>query len=221
MSGTIKTLEVQESVARREITFLEFTPGTEGMPPEAVQQMRAQMDIIKGTQLVETVTQTGRIQDVQVGQANLNNPQVFALLQNLQDAMTNAYLPLPDGPIGVGAKWKSTTKTEAGGIEVTRITHASLDSLVGDQATVGLKFEQSAPRRIINAPGLPPGAQVEILGVKGGGTGTMKVNFATLETDNKLELAMTVDTKITEPGAPEPFMESTDTAMKVHMRVTP
>src|SRR5690606_18687126 len=143
-------------------------------------------------------------------------PQLVALLQNLQDGMTNAYLPLPKEPVGPGAKWTATNQVEAGGIEVTQVNEVTLKSIAGDKLTVDLVFKQSAPAQRIQVPELPPGAQVELTGMTGAGKGNLTVDLGTLVTDSRIELSMTVDTKISGAGSPEPVLSSTDTAMKIH-----
>ena len=134
--------------------------------------------------------------------------------------MTNAFLPLPKEPVGAGAKWKATNQVEAGGIRVTQVNEITLKSISGDNISVELAFNQSAPPQRIQVPELPPDAQVELTGMTGGGKGTMSVNLATLVTDSRIDLSMTVDTKISGGGAPEPVLSSTDTGMKIHLKVT-
>src|SRR5690606_7673530 len=116
--------------------------------------------------------------------------QLVALLQNLQDGMTNAFLPLPKEPVGSGAKWKATNQVEAGGIRVTQVNEVTLKSISGDNITVELVFKQSAPAQRIQVPELPPDAQVELTGMAGGGKGTMSVNLATLVTESRIDLSM-------------------------------
>lgn len=220
MAGTSKTMMVSGETAARQNTFNAFSVNAEGLPPELMAQQKAQVDALKGLVLLETVHDSGQVIDLQVGEENLNNPQVMAILQNLQDAMTNAYLALPAEEVGAGAKWKIISDADTAGIRVTRITEITLNSLVGTKAKVNLTLSQTAPAQKLEAPGLPPGAVVELLGIKGTGTGTMTVDFATLETERKGEMMMSVSQRIT--GAePQPVLTSSDTGLKLHIRVTP
>jgi hypothetical protein len=134
--------------------------------------------------------------------------------------MSNAFLPLPDEAVGVGAKWKGTTKLETSGLVVLQENIVHLKSLNGNRAVVELTFKQSAPKQELAAAGLPPGAKVELIAMEGGGSGTMTVDFGTLITDSKVNLKMTVDTKISGAGIPQPVQTATDTSMKIHMRIT-
>jgi hypothetical protein len=220
LRGTSQTIDVENGTARRQNTFVDFTPGTEGLPPELVAQMKAEFDVLKGTQLLEVVSEGGQILSLNVSGENAQNPQLVALLQNLQDGMTNAYLPLPKEPVGKGAKWKATNQVDAGGIRVTQVNEVTLKSIAGDKLTVELAFSQSAPAQRIQVPELPPDAQVELTGMAGSGKGSMTVDLASLVTDSKIELTMTVDTKISGAGSPEPVLSSTDTGMKIHLKVS-
>jgi hypothetical protein len=219
MSGTSLTVAADDQKAQRENTFLNFTPSSEGLPPMMVEQMKAQFGALKGIQLVETVSTQGQILDLSIKEESVTNPEALALVQNLQDGMSNAFLALPAEAVGVGAEWKGTSTITTAGLNILQENTVVLKSLNGNRATVEVTFKQSAGKQILDAPGLPPGAQVELVSMEGGGTGTVTVDFSTLVTDSKSSLRMAVDTKISG-AAPEPILSATDTTMKIHMRVT-
>lgn len=219
MRGTSLTVAADEHKAQRENTFVDFTPSSDGLPPMMVEQMKAQFGALKGIQLVETVSTQGQILDLSLKQESVNNPEALALIQNLQDGMSNAFLALPTEAVGVGAEWKGTTTIATAGLNILQENTVVLKSLNGNKATVEITFKQSAGKQILDAPGLPPGAQVELASMEGGGTGSVTVDFANLVTDSKSSLRMVVDTKISG-AAPEPILSATDTTMKIHMRIT-
>lgn len=220
MKGTSLTVAVGENSAETENTFIQFVPSGPGLPVEMLQQMQAQFATMAGVQLMQTVSTGGQILQMGVKEEALNNPQVLALMQNLQDGMSNAFLPLPDEPVGAGAKWKGTTTLVTSGLAILQENVIELKSLTGSRAVVELTYKQSAEKQEINAAGLPPGAKVELISMEGGGTGTMTVDFSTQLTDSMVNLKMTVDTKISGPEMPESVRSATDTSMKIHMRIT-
>jgi len=220
MLGTSKTLSFVGHSAQRQNTFSKVTPGTDGLPPAIAEQMLAQFSGLKGIELLETVSDTGQVLDMSVRPGSNATPQVVAMMQNLQDGMSNAFLPLPSDPVGPGAKWRATTQVSTAGLTIQQVNEVELLSLKGAVATVALTFSQSAAKQIIQAPGLPPGAQVELISMKGGGTGKMRVDLSSLVTESNVDLTMTVDTKISGPAMPQPVLSATSTSMKIKMKVS-
>lgn len=218
VSGETKTLSSDAQRASREATFVELIPSVEGAPPQVAQQMKAQFAQLGGLQLLETVTRKGRVEDLKLKQ-EVVHPQVLALMQYLKDGMTNAFLPLPDQAVGSGAKWAATTTVESSGLSVTQVNTITLSQLSGTRAVVQMEYEQSAPTQNIKTDQLPPGVSVELTKLTGGGSGQMTVDFEQLTVDSKINLSMQVDTKVTQPGAPGPLLESGTTTMKAHMRL--
>ncbi len=182
--------------------------------------MKAQFAMLKGTQLIESITTKGEVVDLQVADMAQMNPVVLGLIQNLKDGMTNQFIPLPNEEVGAGAKWISTTKVEASGMTITQETEVELLSLQGSKATAKLTLRQSAPAQKLSDPRLPPGTTIELLKLSGGGEGNVTVDFKEMIIDSKAELSMGVDTQISGGPVPEPQKSITDTKMKIHMRLT-
>lgn len=220
LNGTTKTVEASPTLAKRINTFADFSVTSKDIPPEMEAQMKAQFALLKGTQLIESVTTKGEVVDLQVADMAQMNPVVLGLIQNLKDGMTNQFIPLPEEEVGVGAKWLSTTTVEASGMTITQETEVELLELQGSKAKAKLTLRQSAPAQKLSDPRLPPGTTIELLKLTGGGTGNVTVDFKEMIIDSKSELSMGVDTQISGGPVPEPQKSITDTKMKIHMRLT-
>lgn len=219
VTGTTQTERTTPALAERSYTFLDIVPSVAAIPPEIAEQMKAQFKQLSGLQLIEQVTPLGQVQNLSLKDSAMN-PQILALLQYLTDGMTNAFLPLPEEPIGKGAKWIATTHVESAGLRVTQENTIEVQSLQGDVLTVTLKYVQSAPPQQVESPSLPPGVKVEVVKLDGSGNGKMTADLHHFTVDSKIEVSMQVDTKITEPGAPQPLTESGLTKMRAQIRVT-
>ncbi len=219
-TGTTRTDQVHEGLATRSYAFQELMPSVSGIPPEIAAQVKAEFAGLRGLQLVERVTTLGKVEALGLKESSELNPQVLALMQYLTDGMTNAFLPLPEQPVGAGAKWLATTAVESGGLTVTQENTIVITSLRGDTVTAELSYVQSAPAQEVKSPNIPPGVKVEVVKLDGSGTGRISTDLAKFTVDSKIDVAMQVDTRVTQQGAPAPLIESGLTKMRAHVRVT-
>lgn len=242
IKGTSTTLEVEEDgTAVRDTVFTEFTPTMTGVPPQVMQQLTAQMAMFSGMAMTETINSQGEVLAVELKRESVNTPQAQALLQNLQDGMSNAFLPLPDAEVGTGAKWKGTSVVDTAGLPITQVSTFELQKLAGSEATITVTFDQSAKPQELADPRIPPGAKAELLSMKGTGDGKLKVNLATLDTESRVDMSMKVETKISglpsedtpasspagtpppapsgKPGPTKPIHSTTATTMRMEMKL--
>ena len=109
-TGKSLTTDVaSDGSATRQTTFTTFTPKMPNLPPQVAAQMEAEMKGLEGVQVTEHISARGQVQGVEVNQATVQSPQVQQLLNNLIEGMSNSFLPLPEVPIGLGARWTSKT----------------------------------------------------------------------------------------------------------------
>jgi hypothetical protein len=83
-------------------------------------------------------------------------------------------LPLPDKPIGAGARWDLVNSLEQGGLRVTTTTHVTLTKLAGDVIGFHTAIDISAQPQTIEQPGMT----VHIDKVSGGGSGDGTIDLA-------------------------------------------
>ncbi len=220
MAGTTETVELNQNTATLRSTFANITPSAEGVPEFMKEQMLAEYAQLSGIQLIGAVQSNGQVMGMEVVQGALMNPQVVALMQNLQDTLAKGFLPLPTEPVGVGAKWKAETSIQGQGLSGKETTEITLTAVRGDKLSLLLNFSQSADPQRIDAAGLPPGAQVELLEMSGQGKGSMSVDLVTLETESKLDISMKLDTRVSGVGTPAPVQSLTKADMKIHLKMS-
>lgn len=218
LKGSTVTLSSDALLARRQNTFLEMVPGVTGAPPEMVEQIKAQYASLAGLQLTETVSTRGVMMGMQLDERAIH-PQVLALMQHLQDGMTNAFLPLPEEAVGAGARWIATTTTDAAGLSLMQENEISLKSLTGSKAQVELKLKQHAKPSKIQGANLPPGVVIDVTKLDGHGSGSMNVDFQDVTITSKVELATSMQTVVTQPESPAPIREDAETVVKAQIAI--
>jgi hypothetical protein len=86
--------------------------------------------------------------------------------------------PVPEEPVGVGAKWQVVLTPRLGGFTQTVTTVYTLIALTPDSAKIDVAMSQTAAEQPLESASLPPGAKATIKTVKGSGTGSLEIAFS-------------------------------------------
>jgi|GEM_PF-1536399 len=204
-SGKSLTVDVaSDGSATRQTTFASFTPKMPNLPPQVAAQMEAEMKGLEGVQVIEHISSRGQVQGVEVNQATVQSPQVQQLLNNLIEGMSNSFLPLPEGPVGLGARWTSKSVMAASGVSVTQIGRFKVTSLVGDKVSLELGIEQLADAKSVPAFASAPGMQTQLVSMDGKGTGLTVVDLGSLDSTGTVNIETKTVTRITSADAAAP-----------------
>lgn len=221
VTGTNTTEEVlPDGTARRVASFEKFTPGTAGLPEAAKAQLKSTFSALEGLKIQELLTPRGELRGVQIVELAAQNPGIYQLLENLQDGLSNAVLPLPEGPVGKGGEWTASQNTRTAGMEISQTTRFKIRDIKGDKIMVDVTFEQLGTPSKLEAAGMPAGASVELVSLKGEGKGKAEVNMKTLDMSSDVSLTMDVHTRTQAPGAPGPVESQTHNDLSVVVKLT-
>ena len=201
--GKSLTVDVAaDGTATRQTTFTTFSPKMPNLPPQVAAQMEAEMKGLEGVQITERITARGQVAGVEVNQATVKSPQVQQLLSNLIEGMSNSFLPLPEVPVGMGAKWESRSVMFASGVSVTQIGRFKVTSLQGDKLTLELGIEQLADAKAVPSFDSGPGVQTQLVSMDGKGSGQTVVNLGTLDSSGSVQIETKTVTRVS--SAPQP-----------------
>lgn len=214
--GTNTTEEVlADGTARRIASFEKFLPSAAGLPEAARAQLKSQFGALEGVKIQELLSPRGEVRGVEVIELPAQNPGLYQLLENLQDGLSNAVLPLPEGPIGKGGRWTATQKTRASGMQISQTTRFTIREFKGERLQVDIAFEQLGSPSKLEAAGLPTGASVELVSLKGEGKGTAEVDLTTLNMRSEVAITMDMHTRTAAPGVPGPVDSQTHNKLTV------
>jgi Family of unknown function (DUF6263) len=101
-----------------------------------------------------TVTPRGELVD-----SNLEIPpdadtQASQLLTQIGDQFRDLTIPLPETPVGVGARWRATTQLTLNGIETRQVNEYRLRKRTGTTLELEVRGTQTARRQTINSGGV-------------------------------------------------------------------
>lgn len=105
------------------------------------------------------------------------------MAESMSSSFESLSMPLPEEPVGVGARWESRARTTSNGMSMMSKQTVEVVSIQGSKVSLKITSEQSAPAQAIKNPMLPPDADVNLTQMVGKGTSTTTIDLATLAID--------------------------------------
>lgn len=162
------------------------TPGVQPMVHASMKQALEGLESMHGHALI---TDRGLTLEGGFETGSLANPQLQQLAASLEQSIQHLSAPLPAEAVGVGAKWEVRSRIDSGGITVKQTARYELVELEGDRFECKISITQTAAAQPIQAPGMPPGAQVELASMKGTGSGELAVKLDRLTPTSRADMA--------------------------------
>ncbi|MEM6995110.1 MAG: hypothetical protein AAF721_31645 [Myxococcota bacterium] len=121
-------------------------------------------------------------------------PRMQQMTEQLQDSFAQIPVPLPEEPVGVGAKWTSVGTVDQGGMKIQQVAKYELLSRNGADIKLRLKFSQKLIDPTFAPPGMP-GVKAKVASFQSGGKGEVEVSMGHLtptsrKSSTKLKMLM-------------------------------
>ncbi|MFB8788697.1 MAG: hypothetical protein U7123_07555 [Potamolinea sp.] len=112
---------------------------------------------------------------VKSGKFNLpeknTNPITKQLLDQVSNSLDQFSSPVPQEAVGKGAKWRTSSKINLSGINLTQNVIYELVDLKDNVATLNVSLEQQANSQQLNLPGMPSNANLSLKSLTSTGQG--------------------------------------------------
>jgi hypothetical protein len=189
-------------------TFVDASMEGPGLPPGT-------FDAIRGVTGTITMSDRGLVRAMSFEGAKGLNPMIDQLMSS--SGLDRMSPPLPEEPLGVGAKWEVTQAVESGGMRIDQQSTYEITAMDAASVTMAMTVRQSAASQALTPPGMPPGVQTTLMSMDGTGTGRMTLADGSLvpRTDMSIDSQMTMD--VSAEG--QSMRMSMRTAMKMTMAV--
>ena len=144
------------------------------------------------------LSRTGALRKASIVIADDLPPQVQQTVDQMIDNFGRLQVPLPNEPVGVGARWTAKTNMELNGMSLEQVMTYRLDGREGTRLDLSVDIVQSLASQTVAPPGMPPGSKVDIQRFVSKGSGNMKMDLAHLlpiegRTNVELDMAMAVE----------------------------
>lgn len=163
-------------------------PGTN---PAMVNAMKQQMRSMQGLSGSVTITSRGFIRDVEIKPPPGIDPQIRQSMDQVKQSMSQMSAPLPEEPVGKGARWQVTMPVETPAMKLTQIATYTLSEIQGDKVKFDITIKQSAPPQEIHTPGAAPGVKVLLESLKSSGKGTVEQQMTSLVPTSNINITST------------------------------
>ena len=162
-----------------------------GANPAMINAMKQQMSSMLGLSGSATVTSRGFTKDVEIKPPPGIDPQIRQSMDEMKQSMNQMSAPLPEEPVGIGARWQVTMPVETAAMKLTQVATYTLSQIQGDKAKVDITIKQSAPPQEIDTPGAAPGVKVSLESLKSSGKGTVELQMTNLVGTYNLNMTTT------------------------------
>jgi hypothetical protein len=155
----------------------ETAPGQDPSTAAILKNSARGITAVKGTVVVSNrgVNRSAKFELDKVG-----DPTLKQMLGSLSSSIESMSTPLPEEPIGVGARWEVRQAFSTAGTSTFQRGEYELVSVNADVVALRVTFDQTAPRQMVENPALPPGATMEVEKITGSGAGTMTLRLDSL-----------------------------------------
>lgn len=149
----------------------------DGMGEGLVELLSAQLTSVVGLSTQAVMTPTGRLVRLASTLPADLSPEIAESMAMADQASQGVSFPLPDEPIGVGARWTVVSISQANALEVLVTQTTTLESLEGDVAQVSFTITQDLVEGRGDLLGLPPGSSVVFTQFRSEGAGQARIDL--------------------------------------------
>jgi hypothetical protein len=159
----------------------------------AVQQVTTALADVKGTMVINN---RGEMKSAAFDASKIANPQMRQTMSSAFESIRSMSLPLPEEPVGAGARWQVRQSLVSNSIQSTQTVDVELVSADARSAVLKVTTVQHAPPQTVSLPDLP-GATVNLQKLDGTGAGTVNIAFdgliPTSELTSRTNTVMDID----------------------------
>jgi hypothetical protein len=172
-------------------------PDAEVMP-QVAEAMKSSLQKFQGSSGTGTMTASGSAKEVDMQTPADDNPQMRQTMNQMKESFSSASSPLPEDPVGVGAKWEIKTKLKSQGMVIDQTATYELISIENERVNLRSSIDQTAANQKIQSPAMPT-LKVDLTKMAGHTTGTTTLDLtkivpitASLNGHTDMSMAMNV-----------------------------
>lgn len=164
-----------DGTIRTTLTFLDVAAvDAPGVDPAVLAQTDEVVGQMAGLTATATSDRHGGSQEIVLDTGAISDPQLRSSLEALTSQFSNFSTPLPAEPLGVGGSWRVSGSANLNGIQTDTATTYTLESRSGNEYTLSVAQEATAPPGSTELPGLPPDVEASIVSFVVNSTGEVE-----------------------------------------------
>jgi hypothetical protein len=177
-----------------------------GVQPEVVAAMRRHFQEVTGMTGSADIDARGfnwnaRMQHPR-GQARDTTPAIRQMVDSASQGMDRMSAPLPEEPVGRGARWELRQTIEQNDVTLQQRTLVELVELDGQRGVLTTQITQRADRQPMTITGMPAGA-AELLALDSTGSGRLQFDLDRLVPRSTLAMRSDYGVRVKTEGEPQ------------------
>lgn len=166
--------------------------------------LRPQIEPMKGFGMTYLVDERGRVHDLKMSWPEGMPAQAQQMVAGMSQSLESMTAPLPEEPIGIGAKWEVIGRAAANGADLLQVSTFELKERKGDVITLDIGVRQIAANDKVSPPGMPKIATAKLLSFDAKGRGSSVIDTKdiapmsgsmAMTTGMSLEISLSMDGK--------------------------
>lgn len=130
----------------------------------------------------------------------LGNPDARGTRLQVRQLLSEALVPLPEEPVGVGARWTAITVLRRDSSTVSQRAEYEVVAMDGNSLQINAQLTQVGQRQPIEDPALPADVSVELLALSWRAKGTLNVDLDWITPTGTLDVEMRVHHRVSSGG---------------------
>ena len=193
--------------------------GAPGVKPDVLAKIQGEIAKVSGIKGNAVVDSHGYARDVQIEMPPDLDPSVQQMADSVRSSLRQILNPLPEEPVGIGAKWDAEHRLPMAGTFMKQIAHSTLIARNGSKYSLAIELEQSAVPQALQLPNLPQGTQAKLVSLVGKGKGELKGDLARV---TPIAWTMTLESRstieVSQGGESHPLSSSMTLKMDMKSR---
>jgi hypothetical protein len=186
--------------------------------PQVAEAMQSSLAGLKGLTAMGVISSRGIVKSADVKIPASVSPQMRQAVEQAKQSIGALMVPLPEEPVGVGAKWEYRRPFAAQGLTVDQTGTYEVVSIEEDRVTLKAALTQTAANQKIQNPMLP-GAAMEVQKMTGEGTGNFTVDLGqTLPVDATTDVHADLSMQVAIGGQKQAMNMTTDVNMRLESK---
>jgi hypothetical protein len=163
---------------RLELLSVDVEPA--GQPREATEALQAATRKLAGTGGRGKLTNRGIVEQLSIEMPSGADPATRELITEIDYAVRQIWEPLPEQPVGTGARWDVQTSSSLRGMKVDQVRRYTLRERGASASKLSFIVEQAAKPQPLQLPNAPPGARVRLEQLASAGDGEVTLDLSML-----------------------------------------
>ncbi len=187
--------------------------------PEILESVRSSIKKMVGLSGTLITDNRGQIKTSSITLPEGIDPMTKPFLEQLSTSLEQMSSPMPQEAIGIGAKWRVSSKLKIGSINMNQSAVYELVSLKDNVATLNFTVEQQANAQELTLPGIPTGsATISLKTLTSQGQGQMTLPlYSVMPTRSTMSMRSQNEMSIKEQASDKEMIIGTQMTMQMNL----